>query len=106
MDNVVIHEPLGSSDHNQLHFNIKIKSDKTQVKQCSRDFRKGTYKAIRTSLAHIDWNDQMKNKTATECWNILRGELDIVEQITCIFGVNRANSDTSAIFGMGHLYGN
>ena len=23
-----------------------------------------------------DWNDKMKNKTATECWNILRGELD------------------------------
>ena len=28
------------------------------------------------SLALIDWNDKMKNKTATECWNILRGELD------------------------------
>ena len=24
----------------------------------------------------IDGNDKMKNKTATECWNILRGELD------------------------------
>ena len=30
VDNVVIQEPLGScSDHNQLHFYIKIKSDKT-----------------------------------------------------------------------------
>ena len=36
------------------------------------------YKAIRKSLAHIDWNDKMKNKTTTECWNILRGELDSV----------------------------
>ena len=27
-------------------------------------------------LTLIDWNDKMKNKTATECWNILRGELD------------------------------
>ena len=34
---------------------------------------KGNYKEIRKSLAHIDWNDNMKNKTATECWNILRG---------------------------------
>ena len=76
VDNVVIQEPLGSSDHNQLHFNIKIKSDKTKVKQCRRDFRKGNYKEIRKRLAHIDWNDKMKNKTATECWNILRGELD------------------------------
>ena len=41
--NVVIQEPLGSSDHNQLNFNIKIKSDKTKVKKCRRDFRKGNY---------------------------------------------------------------
>ena len=47
VDNVVIQEPLGSSDHNQLHFNINIKSDKTKVKQCKRDFRKGNYKEIR-----------------------------------------------------------
>ena len=38
VDNVEIQEPLGSSDHNQLHFNINIKSDKTKVKQCRRDF--------------------------------------------------------------------
>ena len=76
VDNVVTQEPLGSSDHNQLHFNIKIKSAKTKVKQCRMDFRKGNYKEIRKRLAHIDWNDTMKNKTATECWNILRGEVD------------------------------
>ena len=29
----------------------------------------------------------------------------IVEQITCIFGVNRANCDTSTKVGMGHIYG-
>ena len=76
VDNVVIQESLGSSDHNQLHFNIKIKSDKTKVKQCRRDFRKGNYKEIRKRLAHVDWNDKMKNKTATESWNILRGKID------------------------------
>ena len=32
VDNVVIQEPLGSSDHNQLHFNIKIKSEKQKLK--------------------------------------------------------------------------
>ena len=76
VDNVNIKEPLGSSDHNQMHFNINIKSDRTKVKQCRRDFGKGNYKEIRKSLARIDWNDKMKNKTATESWNILRGELD------------------------------
>ena len=69
VDNVVIQEPLGNSDHNQLHFN-------TKVKQCRRDFRKGNYKEIRKSVALVDWDDKMKNKTATACWNILRGELD------------------------------
>ena len=78
LDNIVIQEPLGSSDHNQMHFNINIKSDKTKVKQCTRDFRKGNYKEIRKSLALIDWNDKMKNKTTTECWNILRGDRDSV----------------------------
>ena len=68
--NVKIQEPLGSSDHNQLHFNIKIKSDKTKVSLCRRNFRKGNYKEMRTILAHIDWNDKMKNKTGTESWNI------------------------------------
>ena len=76
VDNVEIEEPLGSSDHNQLHFNIKIKSDKTKVKQCRRDFRKGNYTEIRKRLAHVDGKVKMKNKTATECWNILRSELD------------------------------
>ena len=42
VDNVKIQEPLGSSDHNQLHFNIKIKSDKTKVSRCKRNLGKVT----------------------------------------------------------------
>ena len=37
------------------------------------DCRKGNYKESGKRLPHIDWNDTMKNKRATECWNILRG---------------------------------
>ena len=40
VENVVIQEPLGSGNHNQLHFNINIKSDK-KVKQCRRAYVKG-----------------------------------------------------------------
>ena len=76
VDNVKIQEQLGSSDHNQLHFNIKIKIDKTKVSRCRRNFRKGE---MRTILVHIDWNDKMKNKTGTERWNI--SELDSVINI-------------------------
>ena len=62
VDNVEIKEPLGSSDHNQMHFNINVKSDKTKVKQCRRDFRKGNYKDIRKRLTRIDWNDNIKTR--------------------------------------------
>ena len=72
VDIVKIKEPLGSSDHNQMHFDINIKSDRTKVKQCRREFGKSNYREIRKSLALIDWNDKMKNKTATECSNILK----------------------------------
>ena len=33
VDNVKVHEPLGSSDHNQIHFNIKVKTGNTYNKQ-------------------------------------------------------------------------
>ena len=46
VDYVVIQEPLGSSDHNQLHFNINIKSDKTKVKRCRRDFREVSMRTL------------------------------------------------------------
>ena len=32
VDNVKVHEPLGSSDHNQIHFNIKGPSTKANIK--------------------------------------------------------------------------
>ena len=33
---------------------------------------------MREYLAMIDWNNILKNKTATECWNILKSEIDYV----------------------------
>ena len=39
---------------------------------------KGRYKDMREYLAKIDWNNTLKNKTATECWNILKSEIDCV----------------------------
>ena len=45
---------------------------------------------MRKYLAKIDWNNTMENKTATECWNILKSEIDcIVETISPL--KNRGN---------------
>ena len=38
-DNVKVHEPLGSSDHNQIHFNIKVKTGNTYKKQWTEELQ-------------------------------------------------------------------
>ena len=81
VDNVKVHELLGSSDHNQIHFNIKVKTGNTYKKQWSRNFNKGKYKEMRTYLVNIEWNILLKNKIATECWTCLKYEIEgIIEK--------------------------
>ena len=48
VDNVLIQEPLGSSDHNQLHFNIKQKSDKTKLNNVGGILGKVTIRKLGT----------------------------------------------------------
>ena len=78
VDNVKIYEPLGCSDHNQIHFIIKVKGERNRKIRYRKHFHKGRYKDMREYLAKIDWNNTLKNKTATECWNILKSEIDCV----------------------------
>ena len=44
VDNVTIHEPLGNSDHNPMHFDINVKSESKNKKTYNRNFNKGNYK--------------------------------------------------------------
>ena len=39
VDNVKVHEPLGSSDHNQIHFNIKVKTGNTYKKTMEEELQ-------------------------------------------------------------------
>ena len=70
MDTIKIHEPLGNSDHNQIHFDIKVKSESTN-KKYRRNFHKSKYKDMRKYLAQLEWNNMLRNKTAIE-WNVLK----------------------------------
>ena len=78
VDNVKIFEPLGNSDHNQIHFDINVKSESKNKKMYMRNFRKGNYKDMRKYLAKLDWNNMLMNKTAIECWNILKYETESI----------------------------
>ena len=82
VDNVKILEPLGNSDHNQKHFDINVKSESKHKKTYKRNFHKGNYKDMRKYLAKLDWNNMLMNKTAIECWNILKYEIEsIIENL-------------------------
>ena len=81
VDNVKIHEPLGNSDHYQIHFDINVKSESKNKKTYRRNFHKGNYrvyKDMRKYLAKLDWNNMLMNKTALECWNILKYEIESI----------------------------
>ena len=78
VDNVKIHEPLGNSDHNQIHFDINVKSKSKNKKTYRRNFYKGNYKDMRKYLAKLDWNNMLMNKTAIECWNILKYKIESI----------------------------
>ena len=78
VDNVKIFEPLGNSDHNQIHFDINVKSESKNKKTYKRNFHKGNYKDMRKYLAQLDWNNMLMNKTAIECWNILKYEIESI----------------------------
>ena len=54
VDNVKILEPLGNSDHNQIHFDINVKSETKNKKTYKRNFHKGNYKDMRKYSAKLD----------------------------------------------------
>ena len=72
VDNVKVHEPLDSNDHNQINFNIKVKTGNAYKKQWRINFNKDKYKEMRAYLAIIDCNNLLENKTVTESWICLK----------------------------------
>ena len=44
VDNVKIHEPLGNGDHNQIHFDINVKSESKNKKRTGGTSTKVTIK--------------------------------------------------------------
>ena len=91
VDNVKIFEPLGCSDHTQIYFIIKVKGERNRKIRYKTNVHKGRYKHMRKYLAKIDWNNTLKNKTATKCCNILNIEIDCVADKFVPLEKNRGN---------------
>ena len=54
VNNVKICEPLGSNDHNQIYFIIKVKGERNRKIRYRKYFHEGRYKDMRAYLAKID----------------------------------------------------
>jgi len=78
VDNVVIEEPLGNSDHNQITFQLNVFVSKKKQKQMHRNFNKANYRAMAEYMEEKDWGTLMHNKNTSECWDILKNELNYV----------------------------
>ena len=59
-------------------FDLNVKSESKNKKTYRRNFHKGNYKDMRKYLAKLDWNNMLMNKTAIECWNILKYEIESI----------------------------
>ena len=80
VDNVTVVEPLGTSDHSQIHFNLTVKTGSRYSKQRKRDFKKGDYVQMRSYLENMKWAEILENKTAEQCWKSLKSEFDYIIQ--------------------------
>ena len=70
---------LGNSDRSQIHFDIKVNPE-SKNKKYRRNVNKGKHKDMRKYLAKLDWNNMLMNKTAIECWNILKCEIESITE--------------------------
>ena len=69
---------MGNSDHIQIHFDINVKSESKNKKGIGETSTKVTIKDMRKYLAKLDWNNMLMNKTAIDCWNILKYEIESI----------------------------
>ena len=67
--NLVVGEPLGTSDHNMVEFFVKVDNDsETRVLNLS----KGNYDGMRHELAMMDWETLLKGKTVDRQWQAFK----------------------------------
>ena len=63
---------------NQIHFDINVKPESKNKKTYRRNSQKGNYKDMKKYLAKLDGNKMLMNKTAIECRNILKYEIESI----------------------------
>ena len=77
LENVTVREPLGSSDHNMVQFEVAIHTDPELWKTTYVDYRHGRYRKMRTYLKEVKWTEELnKGPTIEAKWNIFKRYLE------------------------------
>ena len=65
MDNVKIHEPLGNSDHKQIHFDINVKSEEAIRRIMFKQTKWRVYRRTRNDEDYANYKEAL-NLATTE----------------------------------------
>ena len=66
ISNVVVNEPIGSSDHGTVEFELILKTDEKVWKNVYFDYRNGNYRKVAEYLNTYNWEEILKNKNPSE----------------------------------------
>ena len=74
--NIEVLQPLGKSDHGIVMGEFVCEWKSKIAQKPRRMYHKGNYDKILEGLKQIDWDIVFENKSAQECWNIFKAELE------------------------------
>ena len=74
VENVKIREPLSTSDHNVLEFNLIFggssnKDNITNFNRMAKNYYKGNYKEINREIGIMSWEEAFANIGINEAWD-------------------------------------
>ena len=81
IENLVVREPLGTSDHNIITFDLMCSIEVKDWKEEYYDYRNSDFEGMRQFLAHYDWKELIKANEIEGKWSSFKMVMDeIVEK--------------------------
>ena len=68
--------PLGKSDHIIIAFDFHCYYDPRSTRPARYQYHKGDYTSIKESLASIDWDTELQNKSVNDMWTTFKHRLE------------------------------
>ena len=68
VENLVVREPFGSSDHNIVVFQTITETEINEWKETYYDYRKGDYQEMRKYLNGMNWDDVLGKPNVQDAW--------------------------------------